>query len=371
MTNRSYGQGGYQQREDGSWRWRGMVAGRRRSLSHKHKRELEKRVRKLLGDADQGIMPPEKCVTVKQYITGWLEDTVKQSVRPATYTSYNTLARHYLIPAFGTVKLTDLQPAHLRKLYGEMRSNGLSPSTVQRVHAVIRRALKQAVEDGLIPRSIATAVRQPRSERPEISPYSPVEVRQLQSVAKGTRWEALINLALATGMRQGELLGLKWGDVDLETGTVQVRRQLTRDLVFADPKTAHGRRTINIGKNTMALLREHKRCQNEQRLLLGAEWEQREEYRSLVFTTEFGRPLGTSTLTRNYKELLKKAGLPERRFHDLRHTAATLMLLNGEHPKVVQTRLGHSTIQMTIDLYSHAMPSMDREAADRLDTLLA
>ena len=181
------------------------------------------------------------------------------------------------------------------------------------------------------------------------------------------RWSALMTLALATGMRQGELLGVKWSDLDLDAGLARVRRQLGRDGALAETKTGKGRRVIDIPASTVAVLREHKRKQNEERLLLGPEWQDQ----GLVFCTHQGKPLNWRNVTREYKALLKRASLQDLPFHALRHTAATLLLLQGVHPKVVQERLGHATIAMTLDTYSHLIPSMGRDAADQLDALLA
>jgi len=214
---------------------------------------------------------------------------------------------------------------------------------------------------------VATLAHPPRAPRAEIAILTPEQVRSLLVAVRGDRWEALLATALATGMRQGELLGLKWGDVDLMSGAIHVQRQLQRDGTFAEPKTAKARRMIDLPASSVMIIKEHRRTQNEERLLIGAEWSAND----LVFCTHAGKPLSPRNVLRAFKLTLRRAGLPDVLFHALRHTAATLLLLQGIHPKVVQERLGHATISMTLDTYSHLIPSMGRDAADRLDQLLA
>lgn len=212
---------------------------------------------------------------------------------------------------------------------------------------------------------MADLARPPRVERREPNTLSAGEVRRLWAAIAGTRWEALLVLAVATGLRQGEMLGLRWGDLDLGRSTLQVRRQLHRDKTYGTPK-AKSRRRIDLAAPEIRALARHKARQDALRLARGAAYEDRD----LVFCTDLGRPLGWRNVTRAFKRILGAAGLKDVRFHDLRHTNATLLLEAEVHPKIVQERLGHSTIAVTLDIYSHAIPSLGRGAADRLHEVL-
>ena len=372
----------------GSYRQQVQVAGRRHSVTGENKQEVRRKVRELLHNADKGILPPAEQITLDKYLERWLADAVKHSTRPRTFESYSALAAWYIVPVLGRHKLTALQPGHVQKLYADLLEHGrrsgggpLSTKTVRNVHGCLHTALEQAVKWGLVPRNVAGVVDPPRVRRKEIQALDAVQVRTLLATAHGTRWEALLTLAIATGMRQGELLGLKWGDVDLDARALHVRRQLGRDGTLAEPKTSKARRKVELPSYAVTALREHRARQNELRLKWGPEWEDR----GLVFCTLAGyrgkkaepgsgtRPGGAlqaRNVVREFKVLLGRAELPDVPFHALRHTAATLLLQKGVHPKIVQERLGHSNIAMTLDTYSHVMPSMDRGAADLLDELL-
>jgi len=367
MAKRANGEGSITKMANGRYRVRVTIEGKRHSVYTASHREAQATLRQLLGDADRGLLPPAERITLGQHIERWLEDVARHSVRPRTLKNYRDLTRLYVLPTLGHVKLQQLQPAHVQRLYGALLDRGLAPKTVRNVHAALRRALKQAVDWNLAPRNVATLVEAPRIRREEVVALTHEEARRLQDVARGGRWEALIVLALASGMRIGELLGAKWGDVDLTDGKVRVQRQLGQDGTFSEPKTAKARRTIDLPGSSIATLKEHRRQQTEARLLLGPEW----EHHDLLFCTHQGRPLSQRNVLRAFKLLLQRGELPDVPFHALRHTNATLLLLKGEHPKVVQERLGHATVAMTLDIYSAYVPSMGRAAADKLDELLA
>lgn len=364
---RGNGEGTVYQLPDGRWRGQATIAGKRAGVYGATRKEAQTKLRQLIGDADRGLLPPTERLTLAQHIERWLEDVVKRTRRPRTLENYRDMARLHILPRLGTMKLTQLQPAHLQQLYGAISDGGLSPKSVRIVHGVLHCALKQAVDWNLVPRNVASLANPPRVIRKEIQVFDPTQARHLLTTATDGRWLALMTMALATGMRQGELLGLTWGDVDLDAGLVRVRRRLGRDGELAETKTGGGRRVIDIPASTVKTLREHKRRQNEERLMLGGEWHDQ----GLLFCTHQGKPLNYRNMTREYKALLKKADLLALPFHALRHTAATLLLLQGVHPKVVQERLGHANISMTLDTYSHLIPSMGRDAADKLDALLA
>jgi integrase len=277
---------------------------------------------------------------------------------------------NHVEPNIGRTTLSKLTPHQIAGLYGDLLRGGLAPSTVRQVHAVLHSALKQAVRWNLLVRNPASAVDAPRVPRHRIDPLSLGQVEALLAEAEQDRLHALYVLAVTTGLRQGELLGLQWSDIDWGSAELRVRRQLMRGpegFEFPEPKTASGRRVVSLPARAVDALRAHRSRQLEERLAAGAAWHDWD----LVFCNTVGKPIEGQNLTRrSFKPLLARAGLPPIRFHDLRHTAATLLLAQNVHPKVVQERLGHSQIAVTMDTYSHVMPSMQREAADKLDAML-
>ncbi len=356
----------YQRERDGLWIGQATIAGRRKTVTGHTSREAQKALRKLLVDADRGVLPPSERWTLGQLIERWLSDVVQHTTRPRTYKEYRGLMDRHVLPELSTVALARLHAAHLQSLYSRLLERGLSPKTVRDIHVVLHGALKHAVRWNLVSRNVTDQVDPPRVKRDEIRPLNPQEVQALLASAKGTRSEALVTMAIATGARQGELLGLRWSDLDWDAGVVIVQRQLSRDGSFAEVKSGAGRRVIDLPASTMAVLRDHRSRQNEERLLAGPEWEALE----LVFCTYTGRPLNWRNVVRGFKHLLTVAGLRDIRFHDLRHTSATLLLKQGVHMKVVQERLGHASIDITMDTYSHLLEGMGREAAEKLNRML-
>ncbi|MBI4507212.1 MAG: site-specific integrase [Chloroflexi bacterium] len=372
---RGRGEGSITQRADGRWMGRldlGWKDGRRqrKHVYGRTRREVQEQLAKLFRDQQLGLPIADERQTVARFIDRWLEDTARHTLRPSSYDGYANLIRRHITPAIGRIPLAKLTPQHLSALYGTLLDKDLAPRTVQYAHAVIHRALKQAVRWNLVARNVADAVDPPRPNRKEITPLSPEQSRQLLEAARDDRLHALYMLALTTGLRSGELLGLKWRDVDLQNATLHVRRTLGRTsagLGFGEPKTAKGRRAVALPTLAIAALREHRQRQLEERLQSGPLWQDDD----LAFYNRGGRPLERQNIAkRSFKPLLRRAGLPDIRFHDLRHSAATLLLALGEHPKVVQERLGHATIGVTMDVYSHIMPDMQRQAAAKLDRLL-
>jgi integrase len=269
------------------------------------------------------------------------------------------------------VKLKSLTSAHVRGLYREKLDGGLSPRTVQYVHITLHKALKQAIADGLIPRNATEAVKPPQIRREEMRPLTAEQVIVLFEVAKSDRLEALYILAVTTGLRQGELLGLKWDDIDLEVGTLQVKRALTTAKggpVLSAPKTKGSRRTVRLSQTALEALRSHLERQLGEIDQVGDLW--RED--GLIFASESGSPLSRQHVTAHrFKPLLKRAGLPEIRFHDLRHTCATLLLSKNVNPKVVSEMLGHASIAITLDTYSHVLPTMQESATKAMEDALS
>jgi integrase len=278
--------------------------------------------------------------------------------------------RLHIISYLGKIKLKDLRPDQIQALYNLKQKNNVGAATIRISHAVLHKSLKQAVKWGLIGRNPADTVTRPREVKREMSVLNLEQVQSLLSFLVGTRFEALYYLALTTGLREGELLGLKWSDLDWVTSRLQVQRQLQRipheGLQLVEPKSKAGRRAITLGSQAVEKLRKHNELQQLERQFAGDRWQEND----LIFPSTIGTPMEPRNLIRFHDETLEKIGLPPIRFHDLRHTAATLMLKQGTHPKIVQERLGHAQIQLTLDTYSHVLPDMQGEIANRLDELL-
>ncbi len=282
--------------------------------------------------------------------------------------------RLYLTPALGRHQLAKLQPEHVQTLMNQMLEaggkdgQGLSPRTVQRARAVLRRALNQALKWGMVPRNVATLVDPPRSRTPRFTTLRPEQGRVLLDAARGDRFEALYRVALSLGLRQGEALGLRWEDVELQAGTLRVAVALQRfdgKLQLVEPKTDRSRRVLSVPTALVSALKAHRARQLQERLLAGDRWRDS----GLVFTSRIGTPLEPRNVTRAYKALLTRAGLPDIRFHDLRHSCASLLVAQGLHPRVVMETLGHSQISLTMNTYAHVLADVQREAAVTMDRL--
>jgi integrase len=295
---------------------------------------------------------------VEEYLERWLKDFVRGTVRPSTFEVHRHMIQPHIVPALGRLKLKDLNSVHVRGFYREKLDSGLSAATVRKMHSVLRKALKQAVLDGLVPRNVCEAVKLPKVERKEINPLDREHTKALLEAASEDRLEALYALAVHTGMREGELLGLKWEDVDLERSVLRLMHGLIREgskTTLGDLKTSKSRRSVRLTRAATEALRSHLERQLEEIERMGSLYQPG----GLVFATETGTLINPSNLrNRSFKPLLKRANLPDICFHDLRHTCATLLLLQGTHPKLVQELLGHATIAMTLDTYSHFLPSM-------------
>ncbi len=349
--------------------------GKRRYVSGKNKEEARRALREARANADQGLVFDADNLQVGEYLDRWLSDSVSDTVKATTFERYEQITRLHLKPALGQVKLKALTPAHVRGLYREKLKEGSSARTVRYVHTTLHKALKQAVMDGLIPRNATEAVKPPQPTREEMLPLTPEQAKLLLQVAHdtGNRLEALYVLAIHTGLRQGELLGLKWDDVDLSgaTGSLQVRRTLsiTKDgPIFTSPKTTGSRRSVKLTGKAIEALKSHLERQLAEIDRVGSLWSEND----LIFASETGEPLNRHNLTRrSFKPLLKRAGLPQVRFHDLRHTCATLLLTRNVNPKIVSEMLRHSTIAITLDTYSHVLPNMRDQAAAAMEEALS
>ncbi len=311
-----------------------------------------------------------KKLTVSEYLSGWLT-YVEQTLRPSSFRRYSDVMQRHVIPIIGRVNLAKLTPLQVQNLYNDRLTKGkLSPTSVALIHNILHRALKQAVRWGLLTRNVTEAVEPPREVTPEYITWSESQVVAFLAVADADELGALWRLALLTGMRRGEVLGLRWEDVDLGRAVLAVKRTLSRGkggtYTYGTPKTAHGRRSIALPRSVVDSLKSQRLKQVESRWEAGLA----KKDDDLVFATVLGEPLHPNSVDYRFKRLIKQAGVPEIRFHDMRHTCATLMLANNVHPKIVQERLGHADVSMTLNRYSHVTMDMQRDAADQLDALV-
>jgi integrase len=356
-------------RSDGSWVAEVSIDGHRVTKYFKTQRECREWIRTTREQIDAGLSWKGAQVTLGDFLLEWLKMAETQ-VRPKTIEQYTQIVHQHILPALGKLKMKDLRPDHIQALYNQKLDQGASERTVVLIHAVLHRALRQALQLGITPRNAADAAIKPKLKRKEMKTLDEIQVRSLILAAKGTRFEALFQIAVTTGLRLGEILGLKWTDLDWTSRKLQIQRQSQRlkgqGLVLSEPKTAKSRRTVMIGAATIQKMRDHQDIQHMERSFMGDRWIEN----NLIFPNAVGNQLDHANLLKAFKGFLEKAGLPDLRFHDLRHTAATLMLQQDVHPKIVQERLGHSDISLTLNTYSHVLPSMQDSAADKMDDLL-
>jgi integrase len=328
------------------------------------KAEAQRQQRELLASLDKGLPVDTGKLNVDQFLQRWLRDYAIPNTRPRTAERYESDIRLHITPALGHLQLSRLAPSNIQTMEARLQESGKSARSVQHVHTVLREALKHAMRWGLIYRNVAEAVDAPRPKRHEIQPPLAGGVWDILELAKATPYYAVYHFIAFTGSRRGEALGLRWSDVDLENGTASIVQTLQRlrgkGLVVQPPKSDKSRRSIALDHVTVAMLREHRGRQLLNQVELGEAYHNR----GLVFPGPLGEPLDPSVLTRNFEKLARNAALSGTRLHDLRHFHATLLLQTGTHPKIVQERLGHSSISITLDTYSHVVPGLQEQAAN-------
>jgi integrase len=370
--HRGHGEGSILERENGKFQAQILVSGRRLSRTCATKKDAQKWIRETLEKADQGMLAIDgRKVAAEAFLDQWLAAT-KPSIKPKTYQQYEGIIRRHLKPKLGKLKLAGLKPHQLQGLYAEKLEAGLSARTVRLVYVVMRHALDDAVRWNLVPRNVAVATTPPRPSRKEMAVWTPEQARAFLKGVAGERQEAVYHVAVSCGLRVGELLGLRWDDVNLDTGRLQVRRTIQRlgkgiGLVVGEPKSEKGRRQVAIPAPAVESLRRWRVRQLEERLFAGGRWHD-EGY---IFATRIGTPYEPRNLLDDFVRDSARLGLPRIRLHDLRHTCATMLLTQGVPPKVVQEMLGHSQIAMTMDIYSHVLPSMQEAAALAMERVLA
>jgi integrase len=325
----------------------------------------------LLHQLDTGAFVKPGKTSVGEYLNRWLEDYARLNLSPRSVERYAGIIKGHLVHDIGNIPLVQLKPQHIQKHYTEKLNEGLSARTVRYHHAVLHNALKTAVKWGLLSRNPADAVDPPKIRPVEMRTWDQDEANRFLEAIKDTRYYELFYLALATGMRRGELLALRWCDIDLLQSQLFVNRTLHHlkngSYVFSEPKSATSRRTIALSPAATLLLREYKAKREAQCTILGTLLKDSD----LVFSDIEGKPMRPNTITRAWTELAARAGVKVIRLHDARHTHASLMLKQGIHPKIVQERLGHASITMTLDTYSHVAPGLQEAAAARFDELIA
>jgi len=375
MGKRSSGEGTIVKRGDG--RWVGAITlpdGHRKWCYGKTQQEVARKIAAVRRDRDAGLPVSSERRTVGDYLESWLE-MCGPGLRPRTHETYRWYARKYIIPTLGKVQLSNLNGEHVQRLLAARSAAGLSSTTVRKIYAVLHVALNEAVSLGLVARNAATGVRKPRTRRVEMKAWDPEQARLFLTAAAADRLSALYIVALSTGLREGELMALRWRDVtlppadlDVSQGSLRVQHTLHwRDhrMWLEEVKTEAGRRQIHLSAHATTALREHRKRQREEHLRLGPTWRDND----LVFCNQFGGALRVSNFRRGFRELVAKSGVPYIRPYDMRHTAATLLLLAGVHPKVVSEMLGHSSITVTLTIYSHVLPMIQRDAASAMDRI--
>lgn len=353
MARRGSNDGSIYKRADGRWAavvnlgWQDGKR-RRKTLYAKTRGEVKEHLTKAPRDHQRALPVTSDTLTTGQFLDSWLVDSVKAAVRPRTFQSYTELVRVHLGPGLGRIPLSKLEPRDIRRFLNRKLAAGLSPRRVQYIHAVLRSSLSQALADDIVVRNVAKLVKAPTVEQSEIEPFTPEEARAFIQAIQGERLEALYMLAIATGLRQAEILGLSWSDIDLDKEQLTVRTTLQRingELHFLEPKTARSRRTLAFPEMVADALRAHWGRQIEEMLDAGTEWKES----GLVFTTPTGGPLSDRVVRVRFYRILENASLRRQRFHDLRHAYASLMIAQGVQSREVMETLGHSTIVMTLN----------------------
>ncbi|MGI6308449.1 MAG: tyrosine-type recombinase/integrase [Dethiobacteria bacterium] len=383
---RGSGEGSITKRKDGRWQGSVLVGydletgkPKRKYFYGRTRKEVQEKVNGATVEVQTGTYREPSKLTVAEWFTTWLNDYMKLSLRPTTWESYRYQVEGHIIPALGHLKLAQLQTAHIQRLYNDKlnsgrldgKEGGLSPKSVRYIHTVIHSALEQAKKEGMIMINPSDAVRLPKLEQKEIKYLDTTEVATFLATAKESKHFAAFYLALNTGMRRGELLGLRWKDIDFIVKQLTVNQGLVRisgkGLVFQEPKTKLSNRVISLPPAAVQVLKEHKKQQNENRLMAGGAYNSDLD---LVFANELGEPICPRAFTRVFERLIKKVGL-DVTFHGLRHTFATIALEQGVNVKTIQETLGHHSSAFTMDVYSSVTAKMKREAADKVGDLLA
>ena len=376
-------EGSIRQRSPGSWELKfeaghDPIIGKRRTkfkTVRGTKRDAQRELRALMKAVDDGAYCDTGKLTLEAYLRDWLAEA-RHNVSPRTHERYQSICEVHLIPALGTIQLSKLRPIHIQRYYSQALAEGridgrggLSPQTVNHFDRLLHVALKRARQLRLIVTNPVDDVKRPKVERPEPETLDDADLAKLLKKAEGTRLHVPIFLAVATGLRRGELLALRWRDVDLDGQRLSVNQSVeqTKDgLRFKPPKTKQSRRTIALSPSVVEVLQEHKLQQLHERMQLGLG----RDTEGLVFTKIEGETINPRNFSKEFSRLVKRAGIRPVTFHGLRHTHITNLLREGVHPKIASERAGHSSVATTLDVYSHAVPGLQEDAALRIDAAL-
>jgi integrase len=422
MARRGRGEGSVRQRADGRWEARidcGWQNGKRvrKSIFGRTRRAVTNKLPKALQQAQQGTPFADERETVEHYLSRGLE-YAQTRIRPRTWATYESSVRLHLVPTIGKVPLARLTPGHVDAMFHQLQQKGTSVTRVRYARTVLRAALNRAMKWQLVTQNVAALVDPPRHRVREIQPLTPEQARTLIDSVRDHRLGAIVSVATALGLRQGEALGLRWQDVDFDGGRLSVRQALERSggdsagrrplaierrelrkriaetrkrsperrallqqleanrkkwrelrsvIRFVEPKSARSRRTIRMPQIVASALKSHRKRQLGERMALGKAWQDS----GLVFVSPIGTPLDPRNVTREFQAMVAAApSIPRVRFHDLRHTAATLLLAQGVDPRTIMETLGPSQIRLTLNTYSHVLPALQADAAARLDAIL-
>jgi integrase len=387
MSKRGNNEGSIYRLPDGRWR-AALTTGKnaegkpmRKVFTAHTRHEVKDELTIALRDLQLGVLVVTDKQTIEQFLAHWLDQVVKARVRPKTLRTYSDLVKHHIAPGLGTVQLGKLTPAQVREFLNAKLESGLSPRTVKHLLVTLKGALAVAVKDGKIVRNVAALVDPPRVSRPRLQVFDQEQARAFLAAARGQRFEAAFTTAVAVGLRQGEVLGLQWSEVDLAAGVLIVRAALQRidkRLVRVEPKTESSRRTIPLPAVCVSSLARHKADQDLQRKWAGTRWHDT----GYVFTTRIGTPVDPRDLLREYYAITrpkpKEKGTPPPtlpfppiRFHDLRHSAATLLLAQGVSARYIAELLGHTQVSFTMQTYAHVLPEVQKQVATKMDEILA
>lgn len=374
MANKTgYGTGTVSKRSDGRWAGRlelGMQNGRRlrKTVYGATEREALTKLARLRADLERGQLPSNDRLTTGTFLEQWLHDLVG-TVRPATQASYTHMIRRHVLPGLGHIKLAKLGPRDISQLLSEMLEAGLSPRTVQYAHALLKRALGQAERWEVVPRNVARLVEPPRQQHFAPRALNECEARQLVEAAESWPRGALYIMALSLGLRRGELLGLPWAAIDEVNRRLRVQQtivQVKGRLYIGEPKTTRSRRVLPLPDICLRALTLQRARQEVERSTC-SQWMDS----GLVFTSGVGTALDPRNVTRDFHAFCEHAGLPRLRLHDLRHSYCSLLLAQGHSPRVLMELMGHSSISLTMNVYSHVAPEMETAAATAIDLLFA
>jgi integrase len=378
---RGHNEGSIYQTADGQWRGSVTVGHtpdgkqQRKYVRGRTRAEVSRKIATLVTDLQRGLPVASSSPTVGAFLDMWLEDVVRVKNRQRTYEAYGTIVRVHLTPALGKIKLEKLTAAQVQTMLNRAKANGARGRQLINIRAVLRAALNQAMRWDLVYRNVATLTDAPKPDDFQAKPLAAADVSTFLQAAKGDRLEALWMATVWLGLRQGEVFGIRWADLDLDAGSVRIQKQIqvtgkgeTKQVQLVDTKTEKSRRTLPLPAPLVTSLRKHRKEQLTEQLLAGPRWKGGEW--GLVFCTTIGTPLDQSNVTKRYRELLTAAGLEIRRFHDLRHSTGTYLAANGVHPRTIMEILGHSQISTTMNTYTHVELDSMRNALDSIGDLM-